>query len=308
MKIIKRWIQLDPNNSDSLTSQNIPYILNNTTTIYDKLQQIENDYVKKAGDTMTGDLTMNQSNIIFPNLGKGIQVTNAWITSSTTNNRGVKFHYSSNAIEFMLNNDSYTDIKPSAGLIRFQSDLHLYDYNSAKYYGFQYSGNKLQSNLLQINNGPVLIGSTQRSSSSNNILELSGVTSSAFLSVQDGNGRIQLKWNATRGTSETFLVGSENAAIWKFDPDAPGTDLFKIKFSDGSSANAGDSITWIDIFSVGTGHITYKGYKIWHEGNDGSNSGLDADKTDGYHIWVGTQTDYNNISTKDPNTLYFITS
>ena len=46
---------------------------------------------------------------------------------------------------------------------------------------------------------------------------------------------------------------------------------------------------------------------IFHTGNDGSGSGLDADKTDGKHIWVGTLTQYNAITTKDSNTIYFIT-
>ncbi len=47
--------------------------------------------------------------------------------------------------------------------------------------------------------------------------------------------------------------------------------------------------------------------KVWHAGNDGSDSGLDADKIDGKHLSVLTQAQYNAIFTKDANTIYIIT-
>lgn len=40
---------------------------------------------------------------------------------------------------------------------------------------------------------------------------------------------------------------------------------------------------------------------------DGSGSGLDADMTDGIHLWRGTQVAYNAIDNKDANTLYIVT-
>ncbi|WP_294591771.1 hypothetical protein [uncultured Rikenella sp.] len=40
---------------------------------------------------------------------------------------------------------------------------------------------------------------------------------------------------------------------------------------------------------------------------DGSGSGLDADMTDGIHLWRGTQAAYNAIADKDANTLYIVT-
>ena len=102
----------------------------------------------------------------------------------------------------------------------------------------------------------VVIGSTSRRTSGAGI-ELYGGTSSMILSVQDGNGRIQMKWNAQRGTSETFLVGGENAGMWEFDPCSPGTDLFKVRYASGSGKNAGDPITWTDILKVGTSTFNY---------------------------------------------------
>ena len=106
----------------------------------------------------------------------------------------------------------------------------------------------------------LVIGNTSGRASGER-LELYGGTSSMILSVQDGNGRIQMKWNATRGTGEKFLVGGENAGMWEFDPSAASTDLFRIKFADGSSASAGDSISWQDILQVGT-----SGMKLFKSG------------------------------------------
>lgn len=102
-------------------------------------------------------------------------------------------------------------------------------------------------------------------------LELYGSTSSMVLSVQDGNGRIQMKWNATRGTSETFLAGGENAGMWEFDPSNPGTDLLRVRYADGSSASSGDAITWSDVLYLGT-----NGLKIFYSGiYPGSDNSLD---------------------------------
>jgi len=111
-------------------------------------------------------------------------------------------------------------------------------------------------------------------------LEFYGDTSSGIFVTQDGNGRMTLKWNATRGTGETFLVADEYAGRWEFNPSLPGDEMLKISVSD-TTGNAGDSITWKEVLAVGTTVFRYLGNTIWHSGNDGSGSGLDADKLDG---------------------------
>lgn len=72
-------------------------------------------------------------------------------------------------------------------------------------------------------------------------------------------------------------------------------------------------------------YLSYKSNSIWHAGNDGAGSGLDADTLDGVqassfpqkstepgtlvnYIWSGTQAQYDAITTKDPNTLYVVLS
>lgn len=61
--------------------------------------------------------------------------------------------------------------------------------------------------------------------------------------------------------------------------------------SNPSSENYRSYVGWGDnpfdlnsSLTVSNSSITYKGNKVWHAGNDGSGSGLDADLLDGYHI------------------------
>lgn len=129
---------------------------------------------------------------------------------------------------------------------------------------------KITSGDSYINNYGLCIGGTSRRTSGEG-LELYGGTSSALISVQDGNGRIQMKWNATRGTNETFLVGGENAGRWEFNPNSEETELFAIYFGDGSGTSAGDTINWQTALLFGT-----DGLKVFFGGMfPGSDDDLD---------------------------------
>ncbi|WP_299440108.1 tail fiber domain-containing protein [uncultured Aquimarina sp.] len=73
-----------------------------------------------------------------------------------------------------------------------------------------------------------------------------GVTSDYLISVQDGNGRVQHKWNASHGINETFIAGNEDAAFIDINATA-NTDndaWIEFKHADGISAAAGDPISW----------------------------------------------------------------
>jgi hypothetical protein len=75
---------------------------------------------------------------------------------------------------------------------------------------------------------------------------MAGSTSDYLVSVQDGNGRVQHKWNATYGTSETFVKGNEDAAFIDINGDAAdnNTAWIEFKHADGAFAVAGDAISW----------------------------------------------------------------
>ncbi len=84
---------------------------------------------------------------------------------------------------------------------------------------------------------------------------LPGTTSDYLINVQDGNGRIQHKWNATYGTGETYLVGAEDAFFMDINGNAANdaTTYFEIKHADGSAAAAGDAIVWNTHFVITQG-------------------------------------------------------
>lgn len=134
------------------------------------------------------------------------------------------------------------------------------------------------------NNALVIVNGTAPSRrTTGSGIELKGSTSSGLLTTQDGNGRISFKWNATYGINETFLVGNEHAGRIIFDSSSPATGLFRIDFAYGNTANPGDPINWMEIFLASTTTLRYKGYNVWHEGNMGAGSTLDADTVDGLH-------------------------
>tara|TARA_Y100001951_G_scaffold104787_1_gene117769 strand:+ start:17680 stop:20139 length:2460 start_codon:yes stop_codon:yes gene_type:complete len=92
----------------------------------------------------------------------------------------------------------------------------------------------------------ITLGGDNRTGKNSDTIELVGGTSSALLSVQDGNGRIQLKWNATNGNDETYLVSSEQAFFW--DLGVTGDPIWEMKY--GSGGNSGSAISWDTLLSL----------------------------------------------------------
>ncbi len=100
------------------------------------------------------------------------------------------------------------------------------------------SGDIMTGNLNMGDNMLVIDGTSPRISGRG--LELYGSTSSALLATQDGNGRIQLKWNATHGTGETYLASSEPAFFW--DMTISSDPIWEMKYA--GSGTAGAAIPW----------------------------------------------------------------
>jgi hypothetical protein len=95
--------------------------------------------------------------------------------------------------------------------------------------------------------------------------------------------------SSNNGNSENFKVGDD---AWIGDYNT--TNSLKIKGQQNSSI--GYISFGIDdakaLGRAGTGPLTYDGNTIWHAGNDGTTSGLDADLLDGQHgSYYGTVTD-----------------
>jgi hypothetical protein len=82
-------------------------------------------------------------------------------------------------------------------------------------------------------------------------ITMRGGTSDALLGVQDGNGRIQLKWNATNGTNEKYLVSNEQAFMW--DLNILSDPIWEMKYAGAGTADS--AIPWetlLQLESTGT--------------------------------------------------------
>ena len=88
------------------------------------------------------------------------------------------------------------------------------------------------------------------------------------------------KKNPTTGTADSSAITIDKATTSKAGVMS-AADKTKL---DGLS-NYDDSTIWeiANNLAVGENRFLYKGNKVWHAGNDGSGSGLDADLLDGYH-------------------------
>lgn len=101
-------------------------------------------------------------------------------------------------------------------------------------------------------------------------------------------------------TADSFQVGSHGSGLYRQSGLLTGEDVVlrtqqadqwqEVRLLDGGNTNvsgllvrnSGDAgQTWNELLRVTGSEITYKGEKVWHAGNDGSGSGLDADKLDG---------------------------
>jgi len=90
------------------------------------------------------------------------------------------------------------------------------------------------------------------------VLHAAGSTSDFIITLQDGTGRVQFYWNATPYGSDSaskFIVGGEDAGKILFHP--PGDPFFAIYWADGSTASAGDTISWGIKFAVYQGGDIY---------------------------------------------------
>ena len=107
------------------------------------------------------------------------------------------------------------------------------------------------------------------------------VTGNVIISTNNGNGT-------------NFKVGDD---VWLGDFNTANS--LRIKGQQ-NTANAyivfGDSDATA-LGRAGTGNLTYGGNTVWHAGNDGSGSGLDADTVDGYNTNTASQA--NTVVVRD---------
>jgi hypothetical protein len=124
--------------------------------------------------------------------------------------------------------------------------------------------------------------------------------------TNDGGGNLGIRFNADVGAGTQYSI--EDGSAWEFQFNNDSTSADFVIYRDVSISSAGEAITWVEAFRLeGTDTEAYLyNNKIWHAGNDGSASGLDADLLDGqegsYYTnaanLTGTIPDVFNVGTR----------
>lgn len=102
--------------------------------------------------------------------------------------------------------------------------------------------------------------------------------------------KYNIKLNSTTGSTEdsTFIWGSSSNknTAWRI-VDNPTSGLWLQYGVSGADTHnmtiSGMNATNLNALEVKAKNLTVNGSKVWHAGNDGAGSGLDADTLDGYH-------------------------
>lgn len=103
-----------------------------------------------------------------------------------------------------------------------------------------------------------------------------GDTMTGVLTMNTGTG-FQMKYTTGGNDVWMYANGAPNYGIRYFEGNPDKMTL------SASGNNNSTSLADLCINGNGEGTVTIRGNTIWHAGNDGSGSGLDADKVDGYH-------------------------
>ena len=102
--------------------------------------------------------------------------------------------------------------------------------------------------------------------------------------------RYNIKLNSTTGSTEdsAFIYGSSSNkdTAWRI-VDNPTSGLWLQYGVSGANTHnmtiSGMNATNLNALEIKAKNLTVNGNKVWHAGNDGSGSGLEADTLDGYH-------------------------
>lgn len=190
---------------------------------------------------------------------------------------------------------------------------HIYMNNSHTIYVKDTNGNNLDAfGLSNTNNLHIGYGLTAKGyntyinsneiyfrTSANNV-ERMRITSDGKVGIgtiaPDANlhvsgNKYNIKLNSTTGSTEdsAFIWGSSSNknTAWRI-VDNPTSGLWLQYGVSGADTHnmtiSGMNATNLNALEVKAKNLTVNGSKVWHAGNDGAGSGLDADLLDGYHI------------------------
>ena len=286
-----------------------------TTYTTDNISALDGRYVNVTGDTMTG-------NLILPTL----QANTSIILGS------VKLEYDSASNALKISNVNTQKVIN----LYATGEISAYGYNAGSAGGGASALDDLDDvTLSNLQNGQALVYNSSTGQWVNTTIQAGGIdetalaqylTNNQYLTMPTGDGRYVKKAGDTMTGALTIDLNSTYPLYLR------GTTAYTvIKFNDRNNASKAD-IGWLNdnrgnlvylynqdansMVSVSTDGLwftdtssTAKKYKVWHAGNDGSGSGLDADLLDGLHYssFESYRVVQINASSLNQNTWYPVT-
>ena len=125
----------------------------------------------------------------------------------------------------------------------------------------EFSGNLTGSGTISITGSYIEVGRT---------------SGSVAMTVNDGYGNANLAFNHRSGVPD---VSGSSARIETTVDSTTAEFIFELA----NSVTSGNVPTMTETLRLTTSAITYASNTVWHAGNDGAGSGLDADLLDGYN-------------------------
>ena len=134
----------------------------------------------------------------------------------------------------------------------------------------------LRSNANDVYTG-TLTGAGNISFSGGNI-EIGNGSGSVAMTINDGYGNANLAFN------HAFGVPDVNGNALRIETNVDSTSNATIIFEGKSNVSANTAVGLNQLFAMTESGATCLGNTVWHAGNDGSGSGLDADTLDGENL------------------------
>lgn len=281
----------------NITDSGANYVaVNNNPVEWDKLSETvdlapymqtstaNSTFVKKSGDTMTGDLIINSFKAAT------VEGTNELIVRNRADDRYAEL--SSLGVVF----------KPSNTANHGQG-LYVTNGNRTKtlgQMGFSTSFNNFTDTTMYFTWGGASAGTPSKSlllgedkfTYKNVPVALTNGTKSITVAVENdtnrryiygGNGIQIVPDDGTNATGIQWRNQANNASLAMIGTLTAGDNTTDIYSFMGWTGDGREGWAAENNLTVGKNKFTYKNNNIWHAGNDGAGSGLDADTVDGIH-------------------------